>query len=308
MNRFLWLIRREIWEARVVWIAPAICAAIVVGFTLIGAIWTHHVQFGMDGTELSDLNSQLTPAKLDVIVSLPLAALAFPFLIMVALVQFFYSIDTLYGERRDRSVLFWKSLPISDTETVLSKLAVAAVVMPAAAAAGLFVAQLGVCVISAIKFAWVPGVESHFWNPVVWANLISFDLYLAVTSMLWYVPMIAFYLLVSSLAPRSPFGFAVLIPLGAMLAEWIVFRTVYISQMLRIYSPLGLVQHALGMQGAHGLGFVINKNDVDLPKSLFSIMKPLDFLATPELWVGLVVGAVFIAGAVWARRYRDATN
>ncbi len=308
MNRFLWLIRREIWEARVVWIAPAICAAIVIGGAIFAGIWSHHIAFGMDSAELSDLNSQLTPQKLDALASMSLAAVTVPFLIMVMFTQFFYSIDALFGERRDRSVLFWKSLPVSDAQTVLSKLTVATVVMPAAATAGIFISQIGVCAAAAIKLAWITGMQAHLWSPVVWLNVLSLDAYIMVTSMLWYVPMVAFYLLVSALAPRSPFGFAVLVPLGAMLLEKIVFGTRLLATMLFLRSPVGLFAHIFGPQGTHGLGFVFKKNDVDMPVSLFSIMKPLEFLATPELWVGLVIGAVFIAGAVWARRYRDQTN
>ena len=308
MNRFLWLIRREIWESRAVWIAPLICAAIVIGGAVIAGLWSHHIEFGMDGSELADLNSQLTPAKLDSLSSMMLAGVAIPFLIMVMFTQFFYSIDALFGERRDRSVLFWKSLPVSDAETVLSKLCVATVVMPALAAAGLLVAQIGVCAAAAVKLAWVPGLQAHLWNPVVWLNVISLDAYLMLTSMAWYLPMIAFYLLVSALAPRSPFGFAVLVPLAAMLAERIVFGSRFIAQMLLMRSPVGLFAQIFGPQGTHGLGFVFKKTDMDMPQSLFSIMQPASFLSSPALWLGLLVGAGLIAGAVWARRYRDATN
>ena len=308
MNRFLWLIRREIWESRVVWAGPAICAIIVIAGALIAGLLSHHIEFGMDGSELSDLNAQLTPAKLNSLASMMLAGVAIPFLILVMFTQFFYSIDALFGERRDRSVLFWKSLPVSDSETVLSKLAVATVVMPAAAAAGLFIAQIGVCVAASIKLAWVPGIQAHLWSPVVWLNVFSLDAYLMLTSMVWYLPMIAFYLLVSALAPRSPFGFAVLVPLGAMLAERIVFGSRYVAQMLFMRSPVGLFAHIFGPQGTHGLGFVFKKTDMDMPESLFSIMQPASFLSSPALWLGLLVGAGLVAGAVWARRYRDATN
>src|SRR5712671_4468442 len=118
-----------------------------------------------------------------------LAGVAVPFLIMVTFTQFFYSIDALYGERRDRSVLFWKSLPVSDTETVLSKLSVAALVMPAVAAAGMFVAQIGVCAAAAVKLAAVPDIQAHLWNPAVWFNVLALDAYLAATCTLWYAPL-----------------------------------------------------------------------------------------------------------------------
>src|SRR5206468_10746510 len=46
------------------------------------------------------------------------------------IVGIFYCLDALYGERRDRSILFWKSLPVSDVMAVLSKLAIPIVILP----------------------------------------------------------------------------------------------------------------------------------------------------------------------------------
>ena len=308
MNRFLWLIRREIWEARVVWIAPVVCAAIVIGGAALAGIWSNHIEWGMDGGEFSDIHAQLTPAKLDSLAAMMLASVSVPFLIMVMFTQFFYSIDSLYGERRDRSVLFWKSLPVSDLDTVLSKLCVAALVMPALAAAGAFVGQIGVGIAVALKLASVPGLQPHLWNPSVWLSVLTLDVYIAATSVLWYAPMVAFYLLISALVPRAPFAWAVLTPLAAVLSERIVFGTRYVAIVLFERAPPGLFAHIFGPQGTHGFGFKFKKSDMDLPESLYAIMRPGDFLASPELWVGLVVAAGLIAGAVWARRYRDQTN
>lgn len=308
MNRFLWLIRREIWEARVVWIAPLIVAAIVVGGAAAAGIWSHHVEWGMDGGELGELHSQLTPDRLDSIAAMMLASVSLPFLLLVVFTQFFYSIDSLYGERRDRSVLFWKSLPVSDFETVLSKLAVAALVMPVCAAAGAFIGQFGVDLVVALKLSSISGLQAHLWSPSVWASVITLDLYVALTSVFWYLPIVAYYLFVSALVPRAPLFWAALAPAALMLAERIVLGTHVIASTVFARTPTGLFTHIFGPGGADGLAFKFKKADMDLPHSLFSIMHPGDFLASPDVWVGIAVAVAFFAGAVWARRYRDQTN
>ena len=58
------------------------------------------------------------------------------------LVGVFYCLDALHGERRDRSILFWKSLPVSDLTTVLAKASVPCRVLPPRAFALALATQL----------------------------------------------------------------------------------------------------------------------------------------------------------------------
>ena len=307
MNRFIWLIRRELWEARAVWIAPAICAGIVVGGAVIAALASHPIGFGMDTAQLADMHEGLTSDKLDAIAGVSLAGVAVPFFIMLMFTQFFYSIDALFGERRERSILFWKSLPVSDAETVLSKLAIGAVVMPAVATAAAFIAQIGVCAAAAAKLSAVSGLQGHLWSPAVWGDVLLLDLYVMATSMLWCVPLVAFQLLVSAAAPRAPVAIAILMPLAAAFAEWLVFRTHYVLRILMDRSVGGLAMHIFTAHPRDGFGVHVDSDTMDLPHSLLSMMRPLDFLGSVDLWAGLAVGAALIAAAVWTRRYRDAT-
>ena len=306
MNRFLWLIRRELWEARVVWIAPAILAGIVIIAAVIAALASHPIEFGLGDAQLADMQEGLTSAKLDAIAGVSLAGVAVPFFIMVLFTQFFYAVDALFGERRERSILFWKSLPISDAETVLSKLAIGAVVMPAVATAAAYVAQFGVCAAAAAKLSAVSGMQAHLWSPAVWGDVLLLDLYVMTASMLWCVPLVAFNLLISAAVPRSPFAFAILLPLAAALAEWLVFHTRYVWRTL-IDRSAGLAAHIIAAHPHNGLSVQIESDTMELPHSLLSMMRPLDFLASPDLWAGLAVGAALIAAAIWTRRYRDAT-
>ena len=122
MNHMPLLVRREFWEHRSFVIAPAIVAAIL----LIGVTFGH-VEFG--NNSLDKLASPEFASKQYSVMTGILSVVALPYLISMGFLTVFYLLDSLYADRKDRSVLFWKSLPVSDRETVISKLVVAAIVL-----------------------------------------------------------------------------------------------------------------------------------------------------------------------------------
>jgi ABC-2 type transport system permease protein len=308
MNKFLWLVRRELWEARSVWAAPAICAAIVIGGALVASFVTGTVTLeGLDPESLAKLNSKLTPEHLDGIASMALGSIAALFFIVVLFTQFFYAIDSLYGERRERAILFWKSLPISDTETVLSKLFVAGVIMPLAGTAAAFATQLVLFSILSAKLAPLELLHGHLWSVSLWGGSLLVMVYVLVASMLWYLPMLGWCLLVSAWAPRSPIMYATLPPLGVALAEYITFHTHYaLYVMLERFGNLGLLAHAFGgRSSARGFGFVIDQDHMEIPRSLVATMRPGYFFSSADVWIGVVAGAALVAAAIWVRRRRD---
>ena len=310
MNKFLWLVRRELWEARTVWVAPAICAGIMVGGALVAAFWTGTISIqGLDPQQMAQLHEKMTPEHVDGIASFALGAIYVPFFILVLFTQFFYAIDALYGERRDRSVLFWKSLPVSDTESVLSKLAVASLIMPLAAAAAALVTQLALFMIASAKLAPLEFLHGHLWTPSLWGGSLLVILYVVAGSVLWYLPLLGWCLLVSAWAPRSPLMYATLPPFAVALAEYIVFHTHYAwSAVLERVGNLGMLAHAFGgRSSARGFGITVDQEHMDIPRSLVETMRPAHFFGTPELWIGVVVGAAFVAAAIWIRRSRDET-
>jgi len=305
MSTFKWLVRRELWEARTVWVAPAICAAIIAGGALIAAFGTGTVSFqGLDPEDLAKLHQKMTPEHLDGIASMALGAIAMPFLIMVMFTQFFYAIDSLYGERRERAILFWKSLPVSDAQTVLSKLLVAAVIMPLAAIAVAFVTQVVVFAIASAKLAPLELMHGHLWTPSLWGGSVVLMLYVTLAGVLWYLPVLAWCLLVSAWAPKSPVMYATLPPLGVVLLEYIVFRTHYVwSACIERLKLFGLLAHALGGRAVNNV--VIDDEHFEIPRSMAEAMRPVQFFSSPEVWLGVVVAAALIAAAIWVRRTRD---
>ncbi len=305
MNRkFQWLVRRELWEARSAWVAPLAVGGLWVASVLIGALNGSISINGLSPEHLDRLHEKLTPANLDGIASLALSFIGTTFLVLVAATQFFYAIDALYGERRDRSVLFWKSMPVSDRETVLSKLVFATLVMPVVAALAAVATQVLVFAILSPRVAAIDGVLPHLWNPSVWGGSLLLTLYALLVFALWNLPLIGWYLLVSAWVPRSPLMFATLPPLGVMLAEKIVFGTHYATQVL-LARLLTLGPAFGGRHDGSDVGLVVQEDRLEIPHTLVDAMRPLHFLGSPEVWAGVIVGVAFVFAAIHIRRTRD---
>jgi len=303
-SSFGWLVRREVWETQAVWIAPAICVAVLIVSSIIGGVQIGDVDFVASDPDTAEEIRAFGPQGIANLAGLMLLALAVPFFIVITFTQFFYAMDALYSDRRDRSVLFFKSLPVSDAETVLSKLATACVVIPAVALVGALVAQLLINLVLTVKFAGtgLPLVE-YLWHPRSWGPALVATLYGTVAVMLWSVPVVGWLLFVSAVVPRSPFLWATLPPLALALAERIAFGTTHVGRLL-VERLAGVPFAAFRDVEQSGLAVKIGEAGKG-PQSVLGMLRPLEFLADPGLWGGLIVGALFVAGAIWARRYRD---
>ena len=235
MKSLYWLVRRELWESRAVWVVPLACALIIVAGTIVASLRIGHISVAVGGQAtgvVEHLDASLTPDKVQAIVSTTLGALTLPFLLAALLTQFVYSLDALYGERRDRSVLFWKSLPVSDAETVLAKLAVGVLLIPLVALLAALATQLLVFAIASVELAQAPALLGQLWNPAAWGGSLLVMSYVLVAGVLWYLPLLGWLLLVSASVPRSPFLWALLPPLALCLAEYVALRTTVLIDVL----------------------------------------------------------------------------
>lgn len=276
MNRpMYWSIRREVWENRSVYIAPLIVAAVVLFGSFIGTL---------------ALSESIERTKPGAGITAPIQMAPAPIMLATFLVGFFYSFDALYGERRDRSILFWKSLPVSDRTTVLAKASIPILVLPAIALVLSFAAVLILLPITAVVMLSNGMGVSAFWGEV--PNPLIMVYGMAVHA-IWFAPIHGWLLLVSAWARRAPLMWAVMPPLLIAMAERMVFRTSYFGNMLR-YRFIGAMSE----------GFV-NKGKGQHPDMGIEGIDPLNFLLTPGLWVGLAFAAVCIAAAVRLRRNRE---
>jgi ABC-2 type transport system permease protein len=303
MNRFLWLIRREIWEHKAIWIAPAIVIACILLLVVSGNVHLGPIGELGDSTVFGELSSEVQ-VKLLVIVY---AGLALVIDMVMGIVAFFYAIDSLYADRRDRSVLFWKSLPLSDAETVLSKFAVAAVVIPIVTLAAALVAQLVVASGGSIKLAMSGLSAGMMWQPEALLGGFVVALLWCITAVLWYAPVIAYLMLVSAWAQKAPFLWAVLPPVGIVLLERVALYTSYAGDFIA-YRLLGLYKLLGSREGPQVSSHEAAGDEISKVMQLDLVGSIRNFYSSPDLWLGVIAAGLLLAAAMWVRRYRDETS
>jgi ABC-2 type transport system permease protein len=275
-----WSVRRELWENRSIYLAPlAVAAVMMFGFFIsaMAGFWGH-------AGKLDSLSSQ--PDKL----AQPFDFVAALFMGTMFLVTIFYCLDALHGERRDRSILFWKSMPVSDLTTVLSKAAIPLVVVPLVTFVITIATQLMMLLLGS-AVALVSGQNvAALWTKLPWFQMSGMLLYhLVSVHSLYYAPIFGWLLFVSAWARRAPFLWAFL-PLFAIgMVEKIVFNTSLFAAML----------------GSRIAGGETSGGDARGGTMMLGHFNPAEFLSRPGLWIGLAVAAVFLAAAVRLRRYRS---
>jgi ABC-2 type transport system permease protein len=292
---FYWSVRRELWENRSLMIAPAVAGGVAIIALILNAM---HLQQGMQAL------SVMTPEKQRMLVSGVNGGIAFLITMVMNITVFFYLLDALQGERKDRSVLFWKSLPVSDTTAVLGKLFTALVMSGAIVIAVTFATQLIVLLVATV-ILMIGGV-----NPApIWNNLQLFQLTVAliygqIALALWYAPIAAWLLLVSAWAKRVAILWAVLTPIAIMLFERVAIGTHYVQDLLAYRLRDGVTTAFVARSRAE---FTVRDGgmNADIPRNVLDALNPVGFLSNPWLWVGLVVAGGLVAAAIWMRRYRE---
>ncbi len=276
-----WSVRRELWENRSIYIAPLLVAAVVLFGFLISTIHLPQSRRAVLALDAAQQREEI---------SKPYNVVAGLILLTAFLVGVFYCLDALHGERRDRSILFWKSLPVSDLTTVLSKASIPLVVLPLLVFAIIVATQLIMLLVSSAVLLGAGLSAATTWTQL---NLVESSLallYGLIAIALWHAPVYGWLLLVSGWARRTAFLWAV-IPLGAIcILEKIAFNTSHFAQLLgyRLIGWFPLVFETHGSTPIHPL----------------AQLAPGRFLTAPGLWIGLIFAAIFLAAAARLRRYR----
>lgn len=281
---FYWSVRREIWENRSIYLAPLIVTAFVLFGSLISVVTLPHRMRTQPALDTAGLYAKA---------AVPFGMAPAPIMLATFLVGFFYCLDALYGERRDRSILFWKSLPVSDRTTVLAKASIPLVVLPSIAFALSVATQVIMLVLSApMLLGTAISPVRLFWELRFFQGLVIMFYGLAVHA-LWFAPIHGWLLVVSAWAKRAPVLWALLPLLAIAAVERIGLGSWHFMTMLR-YRLMGAMKEA----------FNWNPGEVGHADRL-SQLEPWRFLTAPGLWVGLVFAALCIATSVRLRRNRE---
>ena len=312
MNRLLALIKREYWENKGAFrTTPLVIGGIYIILTLMFIITFNH--FDNEFQSLKELARWLsqTDAVLrgDIIYGANIAALPGLFNIVLSFVVFFYLLGSLYDDRKDRSILFWKSLPASDTLTLVSKLLAAMVVAPLifwviyVLTYIVIMLIFSVVVLSLGENPWTLflGIGSPF---KAWSMLLLS--YLAQS--IWALPLYGWLMLVSSFAPRIPLLFAILPPVViAVLQIWIEFLQTFTLKK-NLFGVIGE-----WFANSPFISYVSTNGD-DRPVASLGIPLTGTFgheatvgnilgrLFSTHMLIGLAVAAVFLGTALWLRR------
>ena len=284
MRPFYWSVRRELWENRSIYVAPLIVAIVVLFGFLVSTI-------GLPERRRAVL--LLDPTKARAAIEAPYDVAAMMLIFTAFIVGVFYCLDALHGERRDRSILFWKSLPVSDLTTLLSKVTIPLVALPLVTFAIVVATQL-------VMLLWTSAVLiTHGMSPG--STLTNFNLlqqslillYGLVAIALWHAPIYGWALLISGWAKRATFLWAVLPVIAIAMFEKITFDTSHFAALVKD-RLLGFAPNAFAF-GLHG------GTSID---SLVQLT-PGRYLSTPALWLGLLFAAICIAAGIRLRRYRE---
>ena len=233
----------------------------------------------------------LDPLKQRTIIAEPYDAVAMVLLFTAFIVSVFYCLDALYGERRDRSILFWKSLPVSDLSTVLSKVTVPFVIIPAVTFITIVATQFLIMLLSSAVLLG-SGLAGTTWTRFNFIQQSVILAYSLVVIALWHAPIYGYLLAISAWARRAAFLWAIVPLIAINIFEKITFNTSHFASMLSDRLLGGISRAFAG--NLHGKGSI---------ESLTQLT-PLRFLNTPGLWIGLAVAGLFLAVAVRSRRYQ----
>jgi len=280
-----WSVRRELWENRSIYVAPlAVAAVFLFGYSISTITLPHRMQ----GVLTSN------PATQRVAITMPYSAAAFLMIVTAFLVGAFYCLDALHGERRDRSILFWKSLPVSDRTTVLSKASIPLVLLPLFAFAIAIATQVIMLLLStAVLLGNGPSLAA-LWTHVKFFQSTLALLYVLTAIALWHAPIYAWLLLVSGWARRATVLWAVLPLLAISVLERIAFNTMHFMDLL-----------GYRMNGWFKEAFVFPPKVSNLAMDPLEHLTPGKFLSTPGLWIGLAFAAIFLTAAVRLRHNRE---
>lgn len=296
------LIRREIWEHRSIYVTPMAIAIIVTLGVFAMLIFASGFAAELDAVIFGATNiAGETERK--AALTLYFLGTSWLFLVALAILTVFYCLDSLYAERKDKSILFWRSMPVTDAETVISKLIIALLVIPVGAIIGIIATHLVNLVVTSV---WV-SMKGGDASLLIWGSVSLLDNWLAAVIVIlatgiWMSPFIGWFLFVSAYTKRSPLLMAFMPLFLLALLEKIILRThVFAEHVLGRGDGTPLIR-------TDNIERFFDEEQWRIAEGATSLLAHLDivqFLTSPATWAGIIVCGLLSTAAIYVRRYRD---
>jgi ABC-2 type transport system permease protein len=302
INHHLALIKREIWEHRSIYVTPIAITVIVTLGLLAMLVFASGYAAELDVAIFSAQNVVGDNGRRTVLTGFFLGS-SWVFVVALTILIIFYCLDSLYAERKDKSILFWRSMPVTDAETVISKLIVALFVIPAVTFLGVVVTHLINLIITSV---WV-SMKGADAGLLIWGSVALLDnwaaaLIVILAGGIWMSPFIGWFLFVSALTKRAPLLMAFMPLILITLLEKIILRTHVFAQYV-----LGRGE-SIPLFRTVDIGKFFDEEEWRITEESISLLTHLDvvqFISSPATWAGIVVCGLLSTGAIYIRRYRD---
>lgn len=296
------LIRREIWEHRSIYVTPMAIAIIVTLGVFAMLIFASGFAAELDAVIFGATNiAGETERK--AALTLYFLGTSWLFLVALAILTVFYCLDSLYAERKDKSILFWRSMPVTDAETVISKLIIALLVIPVGAIIGIIATHLVNLVVTSV---WV-SMKGGDASLLIWGSVSLLDNWLAAVIVIlatgiWMSPFIGWFLFVSAYTKRAPLLMAFMPLFLLALLEKIILRThVFAEHVLGRGDGMPLIR-------TDNIERFFDEEQWRIAEGATSLLVHLDivrFLTSPATWAGIIVCGLLSTAAIYVRRFRD---
>ena len=308
IGHYVALIKRELWEHRSIFVTPIAIASVVMLGTLTALVFVGEFQDELYLAIFAAQNAAGADIPRKAVLTGLFIGSSWLFLLSLGVLTVFYALDSLYAERKDKSILFWRSLPVTDAETVISKLFTALFVIPAIAMIGIMATHLVNLVITSL---WVSSKGGDA-GMLIWGSVSLFDNWFAMIIVLfaiaiWMSPFIGWFLFVSAWTKRSPLLMAFLPLILIPMFEGIFLRSTHFME-----SVWGRSAQIPIFTGIDMKLFFDEDNPMhsaaNMPEEMVSLLTHLDvgkFVTSVDTWIGIVVCGLLTTAAIYVRRYRD---
>lgn len=301
INHYVALIKREFWEHRAIWITPVAISTIVTLGVLTMLMFVSGFAKELDLAIFGAQNIAGDTERQAALTGFFIGTSSF-FLIALGFLTVFYCLDSLYAERKDKSILFWRSLPVTDAETVISKLMTAMVVIPIVATLGIIATHIINLIVTGM---WVASKGGDA-GMLIWGSVPLLDNWAAafivtLAAAIWMSPFIGWFLFVSAYAKRMPLLLAFMPIFVIPMLEGIFLRS-------SVFAETVIDRGGLPLFRSMDFEAMFEEEQWRISEDVASLLAHIDivkFVTSPNLWAGIIVCGLFVTAAIYVRRYRD---